>query len=235
MKRAIPIIALALLVVVVGAVPSLAGKPTATLIDVDELLQARGNNGRPAGSANCANDDASRYTGAWSATGWTVQGSLDAHLNTATIPAGLGSGSTVANALQASYNAWTGVPQISVKTGGTATRYGANRLDELLFGKTGGSIATTYTWRWSDGFIESDVVFSTQVSWFMAGSEGDGCVETAGAKYDLQNIAVHEVGHVYGLGHVNGRFESQYTYGFTGETLKRTPTTGEKNGLASLY
>ena len=233
MRRAIPIIALALVVVAVGAVPSLAGKPTATLIDVDEILKGKGNNGRPSGSANCTDDDPSRYTNAWSATGWTVQGPLDAHLNTATIPAGLGSATGVASALQASYNAWTGVPNITVKTDGTATRYGANRSDDLLFGKTGGSIATTYTWRWTDGFVESDVVFSTQVQWFMAASEGDGCLTTPA--YDLQNIAVHEVGHVYGLGHVNGRFETQYTYGFTGETLKRTPTTGEKNGLASLY
>lgn len=97
-------------------------------------------------------------------------------------------------------------------------------------------LATTYTWRWNDGTIESDVVFNKGVAWWKAPSEGDGCYETAGAVYDVGNIATHEFGHAYGLDHPTGaRFETMYAYGYSGETLKRSLATGDVAGVRANY
>ena len=226
-------VAFASLAVMVPAIPANAGRPTATLIDVHELHQDRAKGG--SGTANCSSDDPSAYRNTTVGTGWVVAGATTAHLNPATVPSALGD---VSDELQAAFDAWLGggVPAFTVATDGTATRYVANGSYDIMFGRTGSSIATTYTWSWSDGRIESDVVFNKGLSWFNATSEGTGCWTTAGAKYDVRNIGTHEFGHVYGLDHPAGaRYETMYAYGYTGETLKWSPTPGELSGIASMY
>lgn len=227
-------IGLALAMVLAAAAPVVARENHATLIDVHaiKVFKAKPGGG---GTANCSNNGTSN--GQYALTGWKVGGNTTAHLTTSTIPGGLGT-SAVTNAMQAGFSAWSGgsVPSITVATDGTSTRYKANHTYELMFGKTGGStIAVTYTWRWSDGSIESDTVFNSRLPWFVAGSEGDGCVETQ-AKYDVQNIATHEFGHTYGLDHASSdRFETMYPYGYTGETLKRSPENGDLAGMSAIY
>jgi hypothetical protein len=213
----------------VPAIPAQADGPTARLIGVHHMRPAP-DQGKPRPSgANCVNDGAPSVD--FALTGWVVSGTRTAHLNTGSVPSSLGS---LASTLQASYDAWTGTPHITVATDGTVNRQTANRQDDLMFGRSGSSIATTYTWLWTDGQIESDVVFNKGLAWFNAESEGDGCYELVGA-YDVANIAVHEFGHVYGLDHSPGRFATMYAYGFTGETLKRTPGDGDVKGIAAAY
>lgn len=228
-KKLLSLAAVVALAALMGApVPARA---TAELIDVHHIKPGKAKGGKPAGSANCSNNDASKETAAYKLTGWAASGG-DAHLNVATIPAGL---TDVPGALQAAFDVWTGAPRVTVKTDGTVTRYTANKQKDLLFGSTGGSIATTYTWRWNDGTVESDVVFNKGLAWFTASSEGDGCYETV-AKYDVRNIAAHEFGHVFGLDHPAGaRYETMYAYGYTGETLKWSPTAGDINGIQAVY
>ncbi len=228
MRFRIAFVVAALAGLMVAALPAWAA-PRATLIKVHR------DYGKPTpAGANCTNDGLTE--GKSALTGWEVAGARTAYLNTSTVPAGLGS---VTGTLQTAFDVWlagNAAPRITVATGGTATRYSANRTYDLLFGRMGGSaIAVTYTWSWSDGFIESDVVFNSRVKWAQLGAEGDGCYETQPV-YDLENIAVHEFGHVYGLGHPDGdRFESMHAYGFTGETLKRSPEDGDKAGMSQLY
>jgi hypothetical protein len=203
----------------------------ATLIRVDVFDAAKG---KPQPSvANCSNEGASSATD-WAWTGWTTAGG-DAHLNEATVPAGLGNAVAI---LQSAFDAWTqaGAPHFSVTNEGSVTRQTANRQTDLLFGRVSGSaIAVTYTWRWSDGVIESDTVFNRSLPWQNLGAEGDGCHEDQ-PSYDLQNIAAHEFGHIYGMDHPStGRFETMYAYGYTGETLKRSLGDGDKAGIAELY
>jgi hypothetical protein len=225
---------IALALVLAVAAPVAARADHATLIDVHAINVAKAKPG-PA-TANCSNDGST--SGQFALTGWAVQSNTVAHLNTATIPGGIGSASQVASAMQSGYSAWSGggAPTITVATDGTATRYGANHRYELMFGRTGGSsIAVTYTWQWSDGSVESDTVFNDRLPWFIASGEGDGCVETI-AKYDVANIATHEFGHTYGLDHATSdRFETMYPYGYTGETLKRTPENGDLAGMSQIY
>lgn len=215
--------------------PTAAGasaKPHAELVHV-EVFHGAPNAGKPGpAAANCSNDQPSGT--AYSLTGWTVAGPTTARLNATTVP------SSITNAvgqLQESFDAWgPSVPKFTVTTGSTVTKQTANRQTDLLFARTQGSaLAVTYTWRWTDGTIESDIVFNSGVTWRDLGAIGDGCYENA-PYYDLRNIAVHEVGHVYGLAHAAGdRFETMYAYGYSGETLKRTPATGDLLGVADLY
>jgi hypothetical protein len=190
-------------------------------------------------TANCSNQPGNPGNGGYVFTGWEVQGAKTARLNASTVPSGMSS-SAVVSALNASFNAWeqadASVPNITVDTGATITKATANHSYDLLFGRTSGSsIAVTYTWRWSNGEVESDTVFNSRLSWFMAASEGDGCYEST-ARYDLRNIATHEFGHTYGLTHPDGaRWETMYAYGFTGETLKWSLGAGDTDGARALY
>jgi hypothetical protein len=228
----VAMVAVALPVSGAAAQPDNRADVHATLIRVDVFDAAKGKP-QPL-RANCSNDGSVSAT-EWALTGWTTAGGV-AHLNASTVPAGL---STAATALQSAFSAWstgTAAPAFTVVSDGLVTRQSANRQTDLLFGRVSGTaIAVTYTWRWSDGMMESDTVFNRSLAWTDLGADGDGCYETE-PFYDLQNIAAHEFGHIYGLDHPSpGRFESMYAYGYTGETLKRTPAAGDLAGIAQLY
>jgi len=226
-KVAVLSLALALLAAMPGTI--LARSNHATLINI-HVTHARPG---PA-TANCSN--AGTGGGGYELLSWKVAGNTTARLNANTVPSGL---SNVAAVLDSSFDAWSGAsnaPDIDVVIGGTVTKATANHSYDLMWGRAGGSsIAVTYTWRWSNGEVESDTVFNNRLPWFIAGAEGDGCVESQ-AKYDVANIATHEFGHTYGLGHAaGGRWETMYPYGFTGETLKRSLGSGDIAGVRALY
>jgi hypothetical protein len=204
----------------------------AVLIDVHEIEMDRG---KPAARPNCSPDDPAAANGGYLYTGWKIQQLLPVRLNTATVPGHLGD---VTGVLQASWDAWLvdpAVPRVAVAGGSAVTKYTANLVDDILWARTGGSLATTYTWRWNDGRIESDVVFNKSVAWAHIADDGDGCNETGAAVYDVANIATHEFGHSYGMGHPGGRYETMYGYGYSGETLKRSPDLGDVEGISNLY
>jgi hypothetical protein len=214
--------------------PGLAVAKTdhATLIDVHAIQISHAKPG--SGTANCSNDGAAH--GQFALTGWAVASSgQTAHLNLNTVPGNLNR-TSVASAMQAGFSAWSGAPRITVATNGTVTKYTANHSYDLLFARTGGgSIAVTYTWQWSDGSIESDTVFNNRLPWAIINATADGCNEAVAA-YDVANIATHEFGHTYGLDHASSdRFETMYPYGYTGETLKRTPANGDQAGINAVY
>ncbi len=234
--RAILATALLAVPVAAGATPAGAAKPTARLIDVHEIHAVKDAAGKPSRGANCSNNGAA--TGTFETTGWVVSGPKTATLNTTTVPSGV-SVATAVSALQASYNAWGGgAPNINVATStSSVTKPTANHSYNLMWGRTSGSsLAVTYTWQWTSGEIESDTIFGDQFTWRDLGAESDGCYENAGNVYDIANIATHEFGHTYGLDHpAAARFETMYAYGYSGETLKRSPASGDVAGINSLY
>jgi hypothetical protein len=104
-----------------------------------------------------------------------------------------------------------------------------------MFAAMGGRIlALTYTWHWSTGEYESDIAFGTNVPWFLAAGEGDGCYEGV-ARYDFQNVATHEVGHFYGLGHTTSPFNTMFATAALGETYKRSLAPGDVAGIQAIY
>jgi hypothetical protein len=170
----------------------------------------------------------------YSLTGSRVGGPTTAHFNPAGAPL-----AGAASVFQAAFSAWTAVdgnaPGISVASDGTVSTPTADHTYEIMFAPLGSrTLGVTYTWHWSTGEYESDTVFSSNVPWFVATGEGDGCYEGI-ARYDLQDTATHEFGHVYGLGHVTDTFNTMFPSAAMGETFKRSPAVGDANGMHALY
>jgi len=223
--------------------PAPQAAPQATLVRTHVFLPgpaaARDAAGKTQPKANCTTAGTATST-AYTLTGFTsTVADRTARLNLATVPSSVSGGAVTA--ISGAFAAWTtaepAAPGFTVDTTSPmVTRQTANRHTDVLFGSTPGSaIAVTYTWRWSDGQYESDTVFSSRLAWRNLGEEGNGCYPDQ-PFYDLQNIATHEFGHIYGLDHPAGdRFATMYSYGYTGETLKRSLAPSDIAGITSLY
>jgi hypothetical protein len=182
--------------------------------------------------AGCSNPGAG--TSAYNLSGSRVSGSQTVHFSPGRAPI-----AGAASVFQAAYNAWDAAdpnaPSMSVVSDGTALAPSANHRYEIMFKRLGGrTLAITYTWHWSTGEWESDTAFSTTVPWFNAPGEGDGCYEGV-AKYDLQNTATHEFGHVFGLTHVSSTYNTMAPTATMGETYKRSLASGDVLGLRAIY
>lgn len=73
------------------------------------------------------------------------------------------------------------------------------------------------------------VVFDSLEAWSTTGEAG---------RFDLENVATHELGHVAGLEHTNAPQDgclTMYKFSAPGEVQKRTPGLGDKLGLDKLY
>ena len=57
----------------------------------------------------------------------------------------------------------------------------------------------------------------------------------SGDRFDVQNIATHEIAHAINLGHVSDRLQTMYPSSLAGETLKRTFGNGDYRGMSNLY
>jgi len=172
-------------------------------------------------------------TGAYNRTGTRVTAPTTAHLKLTGAPAG------AASAIQAGFNTWRAAepaaPAITVATDGTTSAPTANHRYDLMFKNLGGrTLAITYTWHWSTGEYENDIAFNRAMSWFIAPGEGDGCYDTTRA-FDVQDVATHEIGHVYGLGHVSSPYNTMASTATTGETYKRSLASGDIAGIQGIY
>ncbi|MBW2981431.1 matrixin family metalloprotease [Candidatus Woesearchaeota archaeon] len=109
--------------------------------------------------------------------------------------------------------------------------------NEISFGADDpGTIAVTIIWGYFSGppksrqIVEFDIRFNTYYPW------GDAALDPS--VMDLQNIAVHELGHGVGLG---DQYETacsevtMYGYGDYGETKKRTLELPDITGLQEMY
>jgi hypothetical protein len=92
-----------------------------------------------------------------------------------------------------------------------------------------GGLAYTRTYSYSGVAVESDVVYNSNVNWFT-----DGGVN----KYDVQAVAIHELGHTVGLGDIYGA--AQFA-GDTDEMMhyyagpRRSLGPGDRAGVQALY
>ena len=92
---------------------------------------------------------------------------------------------------------------------------------------------TSLTYRTDTRAITSaTITFDSGDKYFTSSTEKCGVF---GDRFDIQNIATHEMGHAINLGHVSDKLQSMYSTAFAGETLKRTLGNGDKAGVKNLY
>ena len=119
-----------------------------------------------------------------------------------------------------------------------------------LFSETAGTADIVVSWAPIDGsgnvlaqttfwynpftkeIVEAEIVFDSGDNWFVAARLS--CSAT-GNSFDIQDVAVHEIGHSLGLGHVSDPALTMYRYASPGETLKRSLGNGDQRGLDRLY
>jgi hypothetical protein len=90
---------------------------------------------------------------------------------------------------------------------------------------------------WSDGAgsaLEGDITLSAKHRWF-ALAVPKGC---SGARYGIQAVATHELGHVFGLAHVSEAAHPSLTMSTAAASCTNAPLTlglGDVRGLRQLY
>lgn len=108
------------------------------------------------------------------------------------------------------------------------------------------AIALTIIWWWDDGdgipeegekMADCDVVMNTKKDWGIDPDGEDTEYELEDA-FDIRNIAVHEAGHVFGLGDLYEEecyLITMYGYSSEGEVIKRSLQLGDELGIDYLY
>jgi hypothetical protein len=105
-------------------------------------------------------------------------------------------------AIQAAAAAWNATGRFNLTPVNTGINTVAQDGTNVIFARNavnGNALATTLTW-WRDSqIIEFDIVFwQGQVAFAVPAQLGPG-------NFDIQSIALHELGHGLGLGHTTGR------------------------------
>jgi hypothetical protein len=115
----------------------------------------------------------------------------------------------------------------------------ANGVNECCFAPIAepGVIAVTWAWGYYSGptktreLLEWDQQYDDDGNW----TWGDATLN-AGVM-DFANIAAHEIGHAFGMGHPSGTctHETMYAYASAGELTKRDLDAGDIAGIDNLY
>jgi len=164
---------------------------------------------------------------------WHVAGSMDY--------ARYGQAQSDQAALSDAFAEWAGPTGIAFNgAAGTGTAAVELNGENAIFfdSLSNRTIAVTYVWfnRFTKEVVEFDMVFNSSLSWDNLSGSGD-CVESSA--FDVENIAVHEIGHIYGIAHTspNGANNAQslYPYAREGEIYKRSLASGDLAGIAAKY
>lgn len=119
------------------------------------------------------------------------------------------------------------VDNVNTVSIGNISMYGANAL-----------AITQYVYnRYTRQTVEFDQVYNQNVTWKIFTSTSETPTRT-GTAFDLQDVATHEHGHIFGLGDLyysSDRYLTMYGYAAPGETLKRTLGRGDIAGIQALY
>ncbi len=156
-----------------------------------------------------------------------------------------GPGPAVAGPLHASFQAWMdahgGAPLATLTATDDTSSPPAIALDDVQavtcqdlrrYGRR--TLAVTVYWVNGAGeIVHFDMGFNISVQWAnLSAVEACG---GSGSEYDVQNVATHEAGHVYGIGHSNGCNLTMNPTARVGETLKRTLAIGDTLGIQARY
>lgn len=154
------------------------------------------------------------------------------------------------DAVGRAFASWSGTPGVTLSSefagfvsfnpssGDRANVIGfVNRPDlERVLGSTSFTVDTV-----SGEILESDIFFNSTFAW-SAGQGGDG-------RHDIESIALHEVGHMLGLGHsmlgetelngndrrVIGAESVMFPIAFSAGALNRAPRADDVAGISDIY
>ncbi|MGD8967869.1 MAG: matrixin family metalloprotease [Anaerolineae bacterium] len=143
---------------------------------------------------------------------------------------GLGA-TDVLNAITSAGGTWSSVStadfEFSYGTTTGATTHGYNNANEILWRNVGASstLATSYWWyNYSDFILEADIVFNDYHTW--------STVPGPGGTFDVETVALHELGHWLSLGHSSNPDAIMYaTYGGVQHTLHED----DMDGISWIY
>ena len=142
-------------------------------------------------------------------------------------------------AIRRAANTWTYAPEADISftyAGPTAsTKVGFNGANEIVFvndGVVDGTgnnrpLATALVFYMKSTIVETDIKINDAYTWYAAG-------DLSPAKFDLQSVVLHELGHWLGLGHDNDDRAVMYAEMGTG-MVKRTLFENDLQGMAALY
>lgn len=88
----------------------------------------------------------------------------------------------------------------------------------------GGTLAVSHCWSIGSDIIETDITFY----------DGDHTWSTNGSAFDVESVALHELGHSLGLDHTPISAAVMY-YQINSGDLKRSLHTDDRNGVCNLY
>jgi len=114
----------------------------------------------------------------------------------------------------------------------TATAYGFDGVNEIMWVNMGGTniLAVTYIWYSGSTILENDVEFNKHYNW----STSPTC---PGGYYDVQSVGLHEFGHWLCLSDLyNAADAAKVMYGYASSgTTKRALTADDIAGIQSIY
>lgn len=192
---------------------------------------------QPAPSLTCNLTD-SNSSAVVPGAGWTLPANWSYSLNLNSVPSTVGSDKLAAITANA-FSAWSSqvgnkvtVTRANDTTVSRAVRDGQNIV---TWGRTSGSaLAVSYIWYQNGEALEVDTIFNNKFTWYWSNSTT--CAY--GGVYDAQNILTHELGHTFGLNDtytLDYADNTMYGYGSKTEVKKNTLTTGDINGLKTIY
>lgn len=206
-------------------------------LHVDVFYARDGNQGRPPGhgggppshAVNCSDTN----TQSGYATPFAFATRQQMALNVSTVPASLNVTSVEA-ALATGEGAWNrSGARLDLTTTGTETAPAQDGTSTVGWAHLVPKNVLAATWTWTDPtdhVVEADLFFNTAQPW----NTFNTCPATTTGKFDVADIATHELGHVLGLEHYSdsGAQATMYPSAPPDEVRKITLTDGDIAALA---
>ncbi len=136
-------------------------------------------------------------------------------------------------AVQAAANTWNGTGSgFTFHYAGSHhnTSSSQNNVNEIMWGTTSGSVATTYFWYYLPGdMIECDIVFNDAYNW--------SSTTPTSSQMDVQSVALHELGHWLNLDDLyNSEDSGNVMYGYISNgQVKRVLQPCDISGICLIY
>ena len=128
-------------------------------------------------------------------------------------------------AVQSAAGSWSAINpsgfRLTYQGSTSVTSESRNGQNTICWENQGASstLATTYTWYSGGTILENDIVFNEAQNW-----------STSGGDYDVETVALHEMGHVVGLDHSNSGIMTPYYSG-----IRRSVDSDARAGFVAMY